>query len=43
MDINKYLWFDLAMNYTRTQSENLPQGAYNAGNPLQSLLQWIGR
>ncbi|MDD2329358.1 MAG: SusC/RagA family TonB-linked outer membrane protein [Bacteroidales bacterium] len=43
VDINKYLSFDLAMNYTRTQSNNLPQGAYNAGNPLQSLLQWFGR
>ncbi|HOO42957.1 MAG TPA: SusC/RagA family TonB-linked outer membrane protein, partial [Bacteroidales bacterium] len=43
VDINKYLSFDLAMNYTRTQSNNLPQGSYNAGNPLQSLLQWFGR
>jgi len=43
VEINKYISFDLAMNYTMTQSENLPQGAYNAGNPLQSLLQWFGR
>ena len=43
VDINKYISFDLSMNYTRTQSDNLPQGSYNAGNPLQSLLQWFGR
>lgn len=43
MDINKYISFDLSMNYTRTQSDNLPMNAYDAGNPLQSLLQWFGR
>ncbi len=43
VDINKYISFDLSMNYTRTQSDNLPQGDYNAGNPMQSILQWFGR
>lgn len=43
MDLNKYVSFDLTMNYTRTKSDNLPMNSYDAGNPLQSLLQWFGR
>ena len=43
VDINKYISFDLSMNYTRTQSDNLAKTAYGAGNPMQSLLQWFGR
>lgn len=43
VDVNKYISFDLGVNYTRTQSDNLPQGAYASGNPMQSILQWFGR
>ena len=43
VNVNKYISFDLSMNFTRTKSDNLPQGSYNAANPLQSILQWFGR
>ena len=43
MAVNKYVDFDLSMNYTRTESDNLPMTGYNAGNPFQSMLQWFGR
>ncbi len=42
-DINKLISFDLTMNYAHTHSDNLPMTAYNAGNPLQSMLEWFGR
>ncbi len=42
-DINKYLSFNLTMNYTHTESDNLPSTAYQAGNPMQSMLEWFGR
>jgi TonB-linked SusC/RagA family outer membrane protein len=43
MTINKYLKYDLAVNYTRTESDNLPITGYNASNPMQSMGQWFGR
>jgi len=43
MTINKYLRYNIAMNYTRTQSDNLPITGYNASNPMQSMGQWFGR
>ncbi|HCE58517.1 MAG TPA: SusC/RagA family TonB-linked outer membrane protein [Prolixibacteraceae bacterium] len=43
MTINKYLKYDLSMNYTRTESDNLPITGYNASNPMQSMGQWFGR
>lgn len=42
-DFNKYLGFNLTMNYTHTESKNLPMQEYTGGNPLQSLLEWFGR
>ncbi|MDR1557049.1 MAG: SusC/RagA family TonB-linked outer membrane protein [Tannerellaceae bacterium] len=42
-NVNKYIEFDLAANYVRTTSNNLPGTGYNATNPMQSLLQWFGR
>ena len=43
MEFNKYLSYDLSMDYTRTESKNLPVTGYGPSNPLQSLLQWFGR
>jgi TonB-linked SusC/RagA family outer membrane protein len=43
MTINKYLKYDLSVNYTRTESDNLPITGYNASNPMQSMGQWFGR
>ena len=43
MTINKYMKYDLSMNYTRTESDNLPITGYNASNPMQSMGQWFGR
>jgi len=43
MTINKYVKYDIALNYTRTQSDNLPITGYNASNPMQSMGQWFGR
>jgi TonB-dependent SusC/RagA subfamily outer membrane receptor len=43
MDFNKYVSYDLSMDYTRTESDNLPVTGYGPSNPLQSLLQWFGR
>lgn len=42
-NVNKYVEFDLAANYVRTGSGNLPGTGYNATNPMQSVLQWFGR
>jgi TonB-linked SusC/RagA family outer membrane protein len=43
MTINKLLKYDLSVNYTRTESDNLPITGYNASNPMQSMGQWFGR
>ncbi|KAF0235872.1 MAG: hypothetical protein FD181_3179 [Prolixibacteraceae bacterium] len=43
MTINKYLKYDLAVNYSRTESDNLPVTGYDAGNPMQAFGQWFGR
>lgn len=43
MNINKMLDFDFALNYTRTESDNLPITEYNASNPMQAFGQWFGR
>lgn len=43
MDANKYLEFNLAANFIRTKSNNLPGTGYDQRNVLQSLLQWHGR
>lgn len=43
MMLNKYIDYDLSMNYTRTESDNLPMVGYEAGNVMQSLMQWFGR
>lgn len=40
---NKYLDFDLSMNYSNSSSDNLIATGYTAGNPMQSILQWFGR
>lgn len=43
MELHEQLQFDLVLNYTRTESDNLPMRGYEEGNPVQSLLQWFGR
>ena len=43
MKIHEMVDFDIALNYARTESDNLPVTEYNASNPMQSLGQWIGR
>lgn len=43
MTLNDYIDFDVAANYARTASDNLPLTEYNASNPMQSLGQWFGR
>lgn len=42
-NINKYVDFDMMMNYTNTSSDNLIATGYTASNPMQSILQWFGR
>lgn len=42
-NVNKYVDFDMSMNYTNTNSGNLIATGYTASNPMQSLLQWFGR
>ena len=43
MTISKLFKYDMALNYTRTESDNLPITGYNASNPMQSMGQWFGR
>ena len=43
MKIHEMVDFDIALNYARTESGNLPVTEYNASNPMQSLGQWTGR
>ncbi|MGI6047319.1 MAG: SusC/RagA family TonB-linked outer membrane protein [Petrimonas sp.] len=41
--IHKMVEYDLVLNYSRTESGNLPLTEYNASNTMQSLGQWFGR
>jgi TonB-linked SusC/RagA family outer membrane protein len=43
MKLGKQFDFDYSMNYTRTESKNIPQTGYKAGNVLQAVTQWFGR
>lgn len=43
MRLGKLVELNLALNYSRNQSDNLPITEYNASNPMQSLGQWTGR
>jgi len=43
MTLNKYISFDFAGNYTRTESDNLVNQGYRGNNPLNSLIAWSGR
>jgi len=43
MNINKMFDFNLTLNYSRTESDNLPITEYNASNPMQAFGQWFGR
>lgn len=43
MKINKMFDFNLTLNYSRTESDNLPVTDYNASNPMQAFGQWFGR
>lgn len=43
MKINEMFDFNLTLNYSRTESDNLPITDYNASNPMQSFGQWFGR
>ena len=40
---NKMFDFNLALNYARSESDNLPETSYNASNPMQGFGQWFGR
>ena len=43
MKINSMFDFNLTLNYSRTESDNLPITEYNASNPMQAFGQWFGR
>lgn len=43
MTINKLLEYNIALNYSRSESDNLPVTMYNGNNPMQSFGQWFGR
>ncbi|MGB4204479.1 MAG: SusC/RagA family TonB-linked outer membrane protein [Bacteroidales bacterium] len=43
MDLGKKFQYDLAINYARSESGNLPETEYNASNPMQAFGQWFGR
>lgn len=43
MELNKYIEYDLAVNYTRTESDNLARSGYNDGNIMNAFTQWFGR
>lgn len=43
MNLNKYIEYDLSMNYTRTESDNLARSGYNDGNVMNAFTQWFGR
>ena len=43
MTLNRYLSFDFAGNYTRTESDNLIAQGYRDNNPINSLVCWSGR
>lgn len=41
--LNKYVWMDVAGNFTHTHSGNLIGQGYGNNNPMISLLEWTGR
>jgi outer membrane receptor protein involved in Fe transport len=43
MNINRYVDFNVTMDYTRSESDNLPMTEYGSNNPMQSMGQWFGR
>lgn len=43
LSLNKVVELNFAMNYTRTESDNLPMTEYGSNNPMQSMGQWFGR
>lgn len=43
MALNKYMDFSISLNYTRTESDNLPMTDYGSNNVMQSVGQWFGR
>lgn len=43
MNFGEMFQYDLALNYGRTESDNLPMTEYNASNPMQAFGQWFGR
>lgn len=42
-NINKYFDLNASIDYTRTESSNLPISGYSTSNPLESLMEWFGR
>ena len=42
-EVNKYIDFDMSMNYTNSNSDNLIATGYTPANPMQSILEWFGR
>lgn len=43
MSLLKIVEVNAVLNYSRTESDNLPLTEYNASNPMQSMGQWFGR
>ncbi|HHV86725.1 MAG TPA: SusC/RagA family TonB-linked outer membrane protein [Petrimonas sp.] len=43
MSLTKLVDVNVVMNYTRTESPNMPLTEYNASNIMQSMGQWFGR
>lgn len=43
MKLNNYVSFDMNMNYTRTESDNLLAQGYSGSNPINGLFLWSGR
>ncbi len=43
MSLLKMVEANMVVNYSRTESDNLPVTEYNASNPMQSMGQWFGR
>ncbi|MDD4592303.1 MAG: SusC/RagA family TonB-linked outer membrane protein [Parabacteroides sp.] len=41
--LNRYVDFNMSANYTRTESNNLPNQGYSGSNPINSLFLWNAR
>jgi TonB-linked SusC/RagA family outer membrane protein len=43
MNVTKKITVGGSANYINNHSDNIAENGYNAGNPMQSLMQWFGR